>query len=202
MIRVGQPCHLGWTGGFAISTPGTSASSADQLRQLGWTGDCSSTHQPRYVATSSSQTLFLNTSEPAWGLGPRPGQGLCLCPTISADPIINTEHTNQLSRFHAQFVLMIKFCSVRPIIIPFWQKVICEKFPCQNIVCGTKIQIHHLLGGFLYEVFPLAYDYTCMASFLVRVLRHNMHHVDLSVPQARLPCFCVYPYAPDCSARE
>ena len=41
-----------------------------------------------------------------------------------------------------------------------------------------------------------------MASFLVHVLRHNMHHVDLSVPQAGLPCSCVYPYVPDCSARE
>ena len=84
----------------------------------------------------------------------------------------------------------------------FLEKVACKKSPCQNFVCDTQIQIPRLLGGFLYEAFPLAYDYTCMASFLVRVLHHNMHHVDLSVPQAGLPCSCVYPYIPDCSARE
>ena len=68
--------------------------------------------------------------------------------------------------------------------------------------CDIQIQIPRLLGGFPYEAFPLAYDYTCMASFLVCVLRHNMHHVDLSVLQAGLPCSCVYPYVPDCLARE
>ena len=82
------------------------------------------------------------------------------------------------------------------------KKVACKKFPCPNFVCDTQIQIPRLLGGFLYEAFPLAYDYTCMASFLVRVLRHNMHHIDLSDLQAGLPHSCVYPYIPDCSARE
>ena len=80
--------------------------------------------------------------------------------------------------------------------------MVCEKLPCQNFVCDTQIQIPRLLGGFLYEAFPPAYDYTCMTSFLVRVLRHNMHHVDLSVPQAGLPCSCVCPYVPDYLARE
>ena len=84
----------------------------------------------------------------------------------------------------------------------FWQRVVCEKLPCQNLVCDTQMQIPRLVGGFLYEAILLAYDYTCMASFLVHALRHNMHHVDLSVPQAGLPCSCVYPYVPDCSARE
>ena len=91
---------------------------------------------------------------------------------------------------------------VRPSIILFWKKVACKKYPCQNFVCGMQIQIPRLLGGFLYEAFPLAYDYTCMASFLVRVLCHNMHHIDLSDLQAGLPGSCAYPYVPDCSARE
>ena len=92
--------------------------------------------------------------------------------------------------------------SVRPSIILFWQKVVCDEIPCQTFVCDTQIQIPRLLGGFLYEAFRLAYDYTCTASFLVRVLRHNMHHIDLSDLQAGLPRSCVYPYVPDCSARE
>ena len=84
----------------------------------------------------------------------------------------------------------------------FWRKVVCDKVPCQNFVCDTHIQIPRLFGGSLDEAFPLAYDYTCTASFLVHVLRHNMHHIDLSDLQAGLPRSCVYPYVPDCSARE
>ena len=78
----------------------------------------------------------------------------------------------------------------------FWQKVVVENIPCQNFVCDTQIQIPRLFGGFLHEAFPLAYDYTCTASFLVRLLRHNMHHVDLRDLQAGLPRSCVYPTFP------
>ena len=92
--------------------------------------------------------------------------------------------------------LISNLCSVRPSIILFWQKVFCEKLPCPNFVCDTLIQIPRLLGAFLYEAFPLANDYTCTASFLVRVLRHNMHHIDLNDLQAGLPRSCVYPYVP------
>ena len=99
-------------------------------------------------------------------------------------------------------VLIFNLCSVRPSIILFWKKVACNFFSCPNFVCDTQIQGPSSLGGFLHEAFPLAYDYTCMASFLVHVLRHNMHHIDLSVPQAGLPGSCAYPYVPDCSARE
>ena len=99
-------------------------------------------------------------------------------------------------------VLISNLRSVRPNIILFWKKVACKKFPCPNFVCDTHIQIPRLFGGFLYEAFPLAYDYTCTTSFLVRVLRHNMHHIDLSDLQAGLPGSCAYPYIPDCSARE
>ena len=84
----------------------------------------------------------------------------------------------------------------------FLEKIACKKFPSPNFVCDTHIQIPRLFGGSLDGAFPRAYDYTCTASFLVRVLRHNMHHNDLSVLQAGLPCSCVYPYVPDCSARE
>ena len=84
----------------------------------------------------------------------------------------------------------------------FRHKVVCDKVPCQNFVCDAHIQIPCLFGGSLDGAFPLAYDYTCTASFLVRVLRHNMQHIDLSDLQAGLPGSCAYPYVPDCSARE
>ena len=96
--------------------------------------------------------------------------------------------------------LISNLCSVRPSIILFWKKVACRKFPCPNFVCDAQIQIPRLLGGFLYEAFPVAYNYTCTTLFLVRVLRHNMHHIDLSDLQAGLPRSCVYPYVLDCLA--
>lgn len=114
----------------------------------------------------------------------------------------HTEHINQLSRFHAKKHLVLNFVHVDRVLYFFDKKSFAENFVCQNLICYKQIQIPYLVGGFIYEAILLAYDYTCMALFLVRVLRHNMHHVDLSVPQAGLPCSCVYPYVPDCSARE
>ena len=76
------------------------------------------------------------------------------------------------------------------------------KFLVKTLFLTHKFKYPIYLGGFLYESFPLAYDYTCMASFLIRVLRHNMHHVDFSVSQSGLPGSCACPYVPDCSARR
>ena len=159
-------------------------------------------HIGRAVSLLPSAELLAPTPR-AWGLGLRPCQGLRtlldlsqingrLRPATSPNRSINTKHINQLSRFHAQKLSVLNlFGSTKH--YTFWQKVVCDKIPCQNFVCDTQIQIPRLCGGFLYEAFSLAYDYTCMASFLVRVLHHNMHHVDLSVPQAGLPCSYVYP---------
>ena len=124
------------------------------------------------------------------------------CPASSLDRVIDAEHINQLSRFDAQKLPVLNFVRFDQALYLFWKKVSCKKSPCQNFVCDTQIQIPNLLGGFLYEAFPLAYDYTCTASFLVRVLCYNMHHIDLSDLQAGLPRSRVYPYVPDCLARE
>ena len=124
------------------------------------------------------------------------------CPASSSDRVINTEHINQLSRFHAQKLSVLNFVRFNQALYLFGKKLFVKKIPCHNLVCDTQIQIPSSLGGFLHEAFPLAYDYTGTASFLIRVLRHNMHHIDLSDLQAGLPRSCVYPYVPDCSARE
>ena len=84
----------------------------------------------------------------------------------------------------------------------FGKKLLVNFLPCHNLVCDTQIQISRLLGGSLDGAFTLAYDYTCTALFLVHVLCHNMHHIDLSDLQAGFPGSCAYPYVPDCSARE
>ena len=98
--------------------------------------------------------------------------------------------------------LISNLCSVRPSVILFWKKVACENFLVQTLFMMRKFKYHDYLGASFMKLFPLAYDYTCTASFLVRVLRHNMHHIDLSDLQAGLPRSCVYPYVPDCSARD
>ena len=124
------------------------------------------------------------------------------CPASSSGRVINTEHINQLSCLHAQ---SFKFLTCVPFDLAlylFGKKLFVKKFLVITLFVTHKFKYPVSLGGFLHEAFPLAYDYTCTASFLVRVLRHNMHHIDLSNLQAGLPRSFVYPYVPDCSARE
>ena len=114
-----------------------------------------------------------------WGLGPRPCIGLRtlsdlsqinghLRPVTSPNRFINTEHINQLSCFHAQKLSVLNFVRFDQALY-FLHKVVCDKVPCQNFVCDAHIEIPHLFGGSLDGAFPLAYYYTCTASFLVRV---------------------------------
>ena len=98
--------------------------------------------------------------------------------------------------------LISNLCSVRPSIILFWKKVACKNFLVQTLFVMRKFKYPVYLGDSFMKLFPLVYGYTCTASFLVRVLRHNMHHIDLSNLQAGLPGSCAYPYIPDYSARE
>ena len=82
------------------------------------------------------------------------------------------------------------------------EEVACKNFLVQTLFVMRKFKYPVYLGASFMKLFPLAYGYTCTASFLVRVLRHNMHHIDLSDLQAGLPGSCAYPYVLDCSARE
>ena len=84
----------------------------------------------------------------------------------------------------------------------FGKKLLVKNFLVQTLFVTHKFKYPIYLEASFMKLFEIAYDYTCTASFLVRVLRHNMHHVDLSDLQAGLPGSCAYPYVPDCSARE
>jgi hypothetical protein len=143
-----------------------------------------SLHWPCYAATSDCRALRSATLGPAWGMKP--------CPVSSLDRVINTEHINKLSRFHAQKLSVLNF-------VRFDQAL---HFLVKTLFMTLKFKYPVYLGTSFMKPSPFAYDYTCTASFLVRVLHHNMHHIDLSVPQAGLPGSCAYPYVPDCSARE
>ena len=100
-----------------------------------------------FIKPSSSSA----TSGPAWGLGPRPA--------TSFGHVINTEHINQLSRFHAQKLSVLNFVWFDQALYFFDKKLFAKNFLCQNFVCYKQIQIPRLLGGFLYDAIPLAYDY-------------------------------------------
>jgi hypothetical protein len=143
-----------------------------------------SLHWPRYAATSDCRALRSAPLGPAWGMD--------LCPASSLDRVINTEHINQLSHFHAQKLSVLNF-------VRFDQAL---HFLVKTLFVTHKFEYPVHLGASCMKSFLSAYDYTCTASFFVRVLRHNMHHIDLSVSQAGLPYSCAYPYVPDCSARE
>ena len=130
------------------------------------------------------------------------GSGMEPCPASSSDRVINTEHINQLSCLHAQsfeFLTCVRFDQA---LYFFGKKLLVKNFLVKTLFVTHKFKYPVYLGASFMKFFPLAYDYTCTASFLVRVLCPNMHHVDLSDLQAGLPGSCAYPYVPDCSARE
>ena len=151
-------------------------------------------HWSCYATTSECRALCSATSGLAWGMEP--------CPASSSDRVINTEHINQLSCLHAQSFKILTCVRFDQALYFFGKKLLVKNllFKTSFVACKFKYPVY--LGASFIKLFPLAYDYTCMASFLVRVLRHNMHHVDLSVPQAGLPCSYAYPYVPDCLAKE
>ena len=92
------PRHLGWTRGFIITSLAHAGDFGVTLPvysvALVGLGGFTSPHRPCYVVTSECRALCSITSGLAWGLGPRPA--------VSSDRVINAEHINQLSRFHAQ----------------------------------------------------------------------------------------------------
>ena len=124
------------------------------------------------------------------------------CPASSSDRVINTEHINQLSCLHAQSFKFLTCVRLDQALYFFGKKLLVKNFLVQTLFVTRKFKYPVYLRASFMKLFSLAYGYTCTASFLVRVLRHNMHHIDLSDLQARLPGSCAYPYVPDCSARE
>ena len=101
-----------------------------------------------YVTTSACQALRSATSGPAWGMEP--------CPASSSDRVINTEHINQLSRFHAQSFNFSNLCSVRPSIILFLEKICLQKkFLVQTLFVTHKFKYPIHLGASFMKLFHL-----------------------------------------------
>ena len=106
-----------------------------------------SLHWPCYVTTSEFRALCSTTLGLAWGMEP--------CPASSSDHVINTEHINQLSRFDAQKLPVLKFCSVRPSIILLGTKLFVTKFLVKTLFVTHKFKYPVYLGAPLLELFLL-----------------------------------------------
>ena len=117
--------QVDWRGVFIFTLPTNSASSA----RLG----ASPYHIGRAVSLLRSAELLARTPR-AWGLGPRPCRGLRtlsdlsqingrLRPVTSPNRVINTEHINQLSRFHAQKLSVLNFVRFNQTLYFFGRKL-------------------------------------------------------------------------------
>ena len=129
----------------------------------------------------------------------RTGSGMEPCPASSSDRVINTEHINQLSCLHAQSFKFLTCVRLSQALYFFGKKLLVKISLSKLCLWRANSNTPFTWGLPSWSFFLL---HTCTASFLVRVLRHNMHHIDLSDLQAGLPGSCAYPYVPDCSARE
>ena len=121
--------QVDWHGGFIVTLPTNFASSA----RLG----ASPYHIGRAVSLLQSAELLARTPR-AWGLGPRPCRGLrtlsdlsqingCLCPATNPNSVINTEHINQLSRFHAKKLSVLNFVRFDQALYFFGKKLFKRK---------------------------------------------------------------------------
>ena len=119
--RTDVPRHLGWTGGFVITslTQGTSASHCRPALAV----------LCRHFGVPSSALRHLGT-----GLGAR---------TLSRSklgPRINTEHINQLSHFHAQRLSVLNFVWFDQALYFFGKKLYVKNFLVKTLFVTHKFK--------------------------------------------------------------
>ena len=103
-------------------------------------------HRPWYVATSERRALCSATSGPAWGLGAHPA--------VSSDRVINTKHINQLSRFHAQKLLVFNFVWFNHYTF-FAKKLFVKNFLVKTLFVTHKFKYPIYLGRSFMKPFLL-----------------------------------------------
>ena len=97
-----------------------------------------------------SAELIARTPQ-AWGLGPRPCRGLRtlsdlsqvngrLHPATSPNRVINTEHINQLSRFHAQRLFVLNFVRFDQALYFFGKKLLVKNFLVETLFVTHKFK--------------------------------------------------------------
>ena len=113
----------------------------DLLRQLGRTGG--------FTSLLRNAELFAPPprSGPARGLGP--------CPASSSDYVINVEHINQLSRFHAQSFKILNFVWSDQALYFFGKKLFVKNFLVQTLFVAHKFKYPVYLGASFLKPFLL-----------------------------------------------
>ena len=104
-------------------------------------------HRLWCVTTSSSRVLHSYISGPAWGLWSRPA-------TISAC-VINIEHINQLSRFHAQKLSVLNFVRFDQALYFFGKKLFVKKILVITLFVTHKFKYPVYLGASFVKPFLL-----------------------------------------------
>ena len=109
---------------------------------------------------------LLAQTPPPWGLGPRSCRGLRtlsnqsqingrLCPATSPNRIINTEHINQLSRFHAQRLSVLNFVRFDQALYFFGKKLFVKNFLVKTLFVTRIFKYPVYLGAPLMKLFLL-----------------------------------------------
>ena len=125
------------------------------LRRRGRTGVFTSPID--YAVSPLHQAELLARTPRAWGLGPRPCRGLRtlsdlsqingrLRPATSLNRVINTEHINQLSRFHAQKLSVLKFVRFDQALYFFGKKLFVKNFLVKTLFVTHKFKYPVYLG--------------------------------------------------------
>ena len=83
----------------------------------------------------------------AWGLRP--------CPASSSDRVINTEHINQLSRFHAQRLSVLNFVWFDQALYFFGKKLFVKNFLVETLFVTHKFKYPVYLGASFMKPFLL-----------------------------------------------
>ena len=102
----------------------------------------------------------------AWGLGPRPCRGLRtlsdlsqingrLRPATSPNRVINTEHINQLSCFHAQKLSVLNFVRFDQALYFFGKKLFVKNFLVKTLFVTHKFKYPVYLGASFMKPFLL-----------------------------------------------
>ena len=107
---------------------------------------CSITSARLGASPLRSAELFARPHR-AWGLRP--------CPAPSSDRVINAEHINQLSHFHAQKPSVLNFVRFDQALYFFSKKLFVRNFLVQTLFVTHKFKYSVYLGAPLLEFFLL-----------------------------------------------
>ena len=110
-----------------------------------------------------------------------------LRPATSPNRVINTEHINQLSRFHAQKLSVLNLVRFDRALYFFGTKLFVTKFLVKTLFVTHKFKYPVYLGASFMKLFLLHMIILVRLHSLFVYYAKICTMLDLSVPQAGLP---------------